>query len=375
MAFTVITDTSGNLPKFMADEYGLKVIPFYYHVDGKDLCCEAIEDFDSETYYRRLKDGPRVTTTQITPQRYFEYFEEEAKAGCDFIYVSMSGGISGSCDSARVAVRMLEEEYPAVKAFVVDTKGAALGEGLVALEAARLRDRGLSIEEAAEKLEDYSKRMCNVFTVDDLMYLKRGGRLSNAAAWIGTILNIKPLLKGDVDGKIVAFAKLRGRRKAVDALAERYERLAEKPEEQTVGIVQAACRADAERLGEMIRNSSRPPKEILFVDYEPVTTSYVGPGALALFFLGGPDVRTALDRAALRESPAQAAAEKVRNAAEAAKAKAEAAIDDLRQSKPAEKLKNAAGRVISSLEKKREEMREEEPAETDKNLYKQEKNN
>ena len=84
MAFTVITDTSGNLPKFMADEYGLKVIPFYYHVDGKDLCCEAIEDFDSESYYRRLKDGPRVTTTQITPQRYLEYFEEEAKAGRDF---------------------------------------------------------------------------------------------------------------------------------------------------------------------------------------------------------------------------------------------------------------------------------------------------
>ena len=206
MAFTVITDTSGNLPKFMADEYGLKVIPFYYHVDGKDLCCEAIEDFDSEAYYRRLKDGPRVTTTQITPQRYLEYFEEEAKAGRDFIYVSMSGGISGSCDSARVALRMLAEDYPDVKAFVINTKGAALGEGFVALEAARLRDQGLSIEEAAEKLEDFSKRMCNVFTVDDLMYLKRGGRLSNAAAWIGTILNIKPLLKGDVDGKIVAFA-------------------------------------------------------------------------------------------------------------------------------------------------------------------------
>ena len=173
MAFTVITDTSGNLPKFMADEYGLKVIPFYYHVDGKDLCCEAIEDFDSESYYRRLKDGPRVTTTQITPQRYLEYFEEEAKAGRDFIYVSMSGGISGSCDSARVALRMLAEDYPDVKAFVIDTKGAALGEGFVALEAARLRDRGISIEEAAEKLEDYSKRMCNVFTVDDLLYLKR----------------------------------------------------------------------------------------------------------------------------------------------------------------------------------------------------------
>ena len=366
MQFSVITDTSGNLPKYLTDEYGLIVIPFYYHMDGEDLCCEAIENFDSDSYYRRLKEGPRVTTTQITPQRYYEYFEPEAKAGRDLIYVSMSGGISGSCDSARVAVRMLEEEYPNVKAFVIDTKGAALGEGFVALEAARLRDQGLSAEEAAEKLEDYSKRMCNVFTVDDLMYLKRGGRLSNAAAWIGTILNIKPLLKGDVDGKIVAFAKLRGRRKAVDALAERYELLAEKPEEQTVGIVQAACHEDAERLAEMIRLGSRPPKDILMVNYEPVTTSYVGPGALALFFLGGPDVRTALDRAGLRENPAQAAAEKVRNAAEAAKAKAEAAIDDVRQSKPAEKVKNAASRVRTSLGKKREEAKDAEALEDDK---------
>ncbi len=351
MAFTVITDTSGNLPKFMADEYGLKVIPFYYHVDGKDLCCEAIEDFDSESYYRRLKDGPRVTTTQITPQRYLEYFEEEAKAGRDFIYVSMSGGISGSCDSARVALRMLAEDYPDVKAFVIDTKGAALGEGFVALEAARLRDRGISIEEAAEKLEDYSKRMCNVFTVDDLLYLKRGGRLSNAAAWIGTILNIKPLLKGDVDGKIVAFAKIRGRKKAVEALAGRYEALVDHPEEQTVGIVQAACEEDAKRLEELICRN-RPPKEILHVDYEPVTTSYVGPGALALFFLGGPDVRTELDHVRTGEASAAAA---IRNAAEAAKERvsqsrsveavknaAEAAKEKVTHSRPVEAVKNAA---------------------------------
>ena len=128
MPFTVITDTSGNLPKCMADEYGLTVIPFYYHVDGEDLCCEAIENFESDRYYQRLKEKPPVTTTQITPQRYLEYFETEAKAGRDFIFVSMSSGISGSCDAARVAVRTLKEDYPDVKAFVVDTKGAALGE-------------------------------------------------------------------------------------------------------------------------------------------------------------------------------------------------------------------------------------------------------
>ncbi len=388
MQFSVITDTSGNLPKCIADEYGLIVIPFYYHVDGEDLCCEAIEDFDSESYYRRLKEGPRVTTTQITPQRYFEYFEPVAKAGSDFIYVSMSGGISGSCDSARVALRMIAEEYPDVKAFVIDTKGAALGEGFVALEAARLRDQGLSIEEVAEKLEDYSKRMCNVFTVDDLLYLKRGGRLSNAAAWIGTILNIKPLLKGDVDGKIVAFAKIRGRKKSVEALAGRYDALVDHPEEQTVGIVQAACEEDAKRLEELICRN-RPPKEILHVDYEPVTTSYVGPGALALFFLGGPDVRTELDHVRTGESSAVSAirnaaeaakekvthsrpAEAVKHAAEAAKEKvsqsgaveavknaAENAKEKVSQSKPAEAVKHAAVRVRSFWNRDKDREKEE----------------
>ncbi len=361
MRFSVITDTSGNLPKYMADEYGLIVIPFYYHVDGKDLSCEAIENFNSDSYYKRLKEGPRVTTTQITPQRYLGFFEEEAKAGRDIVYVSMSSGVSGSCDAARVAVRMLQEDYPKWRAFVVDTKGAALGEGFVALEAARLRDRGLGAEEAAEQLEKYSRRMCNIFTVDDLMYLKRGGRLSNAAAFVGTILNIKPLLKGDENGKIVAFAKIRGRRKAVEALAQRYDALAAEPETQTVGIVQAACREDAKRLEELICRN-RPPREILHVDYEPVTTSYVGPGALALFFLGGENVRTEMDHVSERVSPARAAMEAVQEAAgaaldrvshlgavEAAKGAAGAALDKVSHLGAVEAAKEAAGAALDKV--------------------------
>ena len=361
MPFSVITDTSGNLPKYIADEHGLIVIPFYYHVDGEDLCCEAIENFDSDAYYKRLKDGPRVTTTQITPQRYLEYFEQEAQAGNDFIFVSMSSGISGSCDAARVAVRMLQEDYPERKAFVVDTKGAALGEGFVALEAARLRDQGLEAEEAARQLDNYSRRMCNIFTVDDLMYLRRGGRLSNASAFLGTILNIKPLLKGDENGRIVAFAKIRGRKKAIEAIAQRYDALVVEPENQTVGIVQAACREDAKRLEELICQN-RPPKTILHVDYEPVTTSYVGPGALALFFLGDENVRTEMDHASEKTSAARAAVDAMKDVAgaafdkvshlkpvEAAKDVAGAAFDRVNHSKPVEAAKDAAGAAFDKV--------------------------
>ena len=129
-----------------------------------------------------------------------------------------------------------------------------------------------------------------IFTIDDLMHLKRGGRLSAVKALDGSVLNLKPILKGNEDGKIVSFASVRGRKRAIEALAERFNRLAVDPEKQTVGIAQAGCREDARYLIELLRKT-RPPKEILPVEYEPVTGSHVGPGALALFFLSNENVR------------------------------------------------------------------------------------
>ena len=294
MSFAVLTDTSGNLPKRLTDERGIGVIPFSYTVDGKDAVCPDIEAFDGESFYRELKAGRVVTTTQIGPRRYADFFEPSLKEGKDVLFISMSSGISGSCNSANIAGELLRESYPERRVAVIDTRGAALGEGLVALRAADCRDAGMSFEDTVAAMETLSTRMCNVFTVDDLMFLRRGGRLSNLSAIVGTVLNIKPLLKGDEEGKIVAFARLRGRRRAIEALAEKYERLAAAPETQTVGVVNAACREDAALLIELLRRK-RPPKEIISVDYEPVTGCHVGPGALALFFMGGDDVRSAVD--------------------------------------------------------------------------------
>jgi DegV family protein with EDD domain len=172
----------------------------------------------------------------------------------------------------------------------VDTLGASLGEGLAVFKAVEWREQGIVLSEVERRLNLYCKRMYQIFSVDDLMHLKRGGRLSNLAAMVGTVLNIKPILKGNEFGKIVGFAKIRGRRRSIEALAEQYEKLVIAPERQTVGIAQAACRKDAEYLAELLRRN-RPPKEILTVDYEPVTGSHVGPGALALFFESREDVR------------------------------------------------------------------------------------
>ena len=294
MAFAVLSDTSGNLPLRLSRKYGIDVIPFIYRMDGKDLCCTDIERFDGARFYKDMKAGKLVTTTQIPPQQYADFFAPYLEKGEDVIFVSMSSGISGSCNSARIAADMLKEDYPERSVAVIDTKGAALGEGLVALRAAELRDRGLSFADAAARLETLSRRMCNVFTVDDLMFLRRGGRLSNLAAIVGTVLGVKPLLKGDEEGRIVAFAKLRGRKNAIEALAERYETLVRQPGEQVVGIVHADCGDDAERLAALLRRN-KPPREIVVVGYEPVTGCHVGPGALALFFEGGDEVRTELN--------------------------------------------------------------------------------
>ena len=210
MSFVAITDTSGNLPNEQVQKADLKVIAFPYFINGKEYTCLDSDKFCGEAFYAQIKDGMKVTTSQISPQQYSDFFEPWLQQGQDVVFVCMSSGISGSCNSARIGAQMLLEQYPERQIEVVDTLGASLGEGLVALEAARLRDEGLGAKEAAAQLRDLVQRMFNVFTVDDLLHLRRGGRLSNVAAIVGMVLNIKPLLKGNEEGKIVSFAKVRG---------------------------------------------------------------------------------------------------------------------------------------------------------------------
>ncbi len=291
MSFVAITDTSGNLPNEQVQKADLKVIAFPYFINGKEYACLDSDSFCGDAFYAQIKDGMKVTTSQISPQQYSDFFEPWLQQGQDVVFVCMSSGISGSCNSARIGAQMLLEQYPERQIEVVDTLGASLGEGLVALEAARLRDEGLGAKEAAAQLRDLVQRMFNVFTVDDLMHLRRGGRLSNMAAIVGMVLNIKPLLKGNEEGKIVSFAKVRGRKKSIEELAARYDKLVVEPEKQIVGIAEAGCKQDAAYLASLL-NRNHPPKEILTVEYEPVTGSHVGPGALALFFVSHDKVRS-----------------------------------------------------------------------------------
>ena len=277
MSFAILTDTSANLPTPLLQKHGVTVAPFSYSYDGAEHTCLDTESFDGAAYYGAMRKGTVVTTSLVNPDRFISAARPLLAAGEDVLFVGMSSGISGSFGSAKLAAGDLREEFPGRDIQLVDTLGASLGEGILVLRAIEMRENGASLSETAAALRDMRWRMYQIFTVDDIMYLRRTGRLSNAKAIVASVLHIKPVL--------------RGRRKSIDALVERYRKYAVAPETQTVGIAHADCAEDAEYLASALRIVA-PPKEIMTVMYEPVTGSHVGPGALALFFLGDENVRS-----------------------------------------------------------------------------------
>lgn len=281
--FHIITDTSANLPTSILKANDVSVIPFTYFVNGKVAACPSTEGFDGKAFFQMMRNGAKVTTSQINKELFKSYMRPVLERGEDILFVSMSSGISGSFGCATVAAKELENEYPKRKIRLVDTIGASLGEGLLVLKAVGEKIKGISVDDIYQKLMGLRHRICNIFTVENLKYLRNSGRLSNVKSFVGNLLHIKPILKGNETGKIVGFAKTVGRRKSVEVLAERYDEYVVHPEDQTVGIAHADCEEDALQLADLIRRN-KPPKEILTVCYEPVTGSHVGPGTLALFF-------------------------------------------------------------------------------------------
>ena len=290
MSFVIFTDTSANLTSSLVKRHDINVVPFSYFINGVEYTHPDPATFDGEVYYDTMREGVMPTTSQINPQRYIDYMEPSLAEGHDVLYIGMSSGISGSFASSKIAAAYLMSKYPERSVRLVDTLGASLGEGIMVLRAAHLREEGKSLDETEEDIRSYRHRMYQVFTVDDLMFLRKSGRISGVSAVVGTALGIKPLLKGNEHGKIVNFTTVRGRRRSLKALAEKYAALAVQPEHQTIGIAHAGCPEDAQYLAELIM-AMTPPEEIIIVCYEPVTGSHVGPGTLALFFEGAEGVR------------------------------------------------------------------------------------
>ena len=264
--FRIVTDTSSNLPTAYLQAENITVIPFTFHTESGEQSCMDTAAFDAKAFYTAMRNGEKVTTSQIPPQRFVDYLHPMLEAGEDVLFVSMSSGISGSYASSKIAANQLQEEFPERKILTVDTYSASLAEGLVVMHAVECREKGMTIDETYTLLRALRHRIAQIFTVGDLRYLKRTGRLSNLEAAVGTVLQIKPLLKGDPEGKIVCFAKVRGRQRAIEEMAKRYEALVVSPETQTVCISHADCEADAQILSSMLRRI-KPPKDILIFDY------------------------------------------------------------------------------------------------------------
>lgn len=289
--YSIITDTSANLPSALLAEKNISVLPFTFHMQDGDHICTDTESFDANDFYRRMREGEEINTSQVTPMTYEEHMLPILERGEDILFLGMSSGISGSYASAEMAARALRESFPERTVRLIDTLGASLGEGLLVLKAAWCRDEGMTLEDTADLLMELRHDMCQVFTVEDLRYLSRTGRISNVTAVLGNVLHIKPILKGNDQGKIVRIAQTRGRKAAVRELAKSYFQWADREHPQTIGIAHADCQEDAEWLANLLRQSGLPPADIMTVVYEPVTGSHVGPGTLALFFMGNREFR------------------------------------------------------------------------------------
>lgn len=280
----LFTDTSANLPVALTKQHHITVVPFSYTVDGKETDYPDDVDFDGAAFYGAMRRGAVVKTSMVNPDLMANYFERALSQGDDVLYVGMSGGISGTAHAASLAVEELKEEFPERKVASIDTYAASLGEGLLVVEAARMLENGASFDEIVEKISQRRHVMCQYFTVDDLAYLERGGRVSKAAAIVGTVLKIKPLLRGDEEGRIVLCGKTRGRKQSLTSLADFYEKLVTDKTEE-IGIAHADDAECAQFLLDALRKRGFTG-DCLTVCYEPVTGCHVGPGTVALFFYG-----------------------------------------------------------------------------------------
>ena len=286
MALEIFTDSAANIPGEKVKALDINIIPCSYELDGKIVRCPtAPEDFDGRQFYDLLRSKAEVRTSMTNTHDFEEHFEKALKKGNDVLYISISSGISGTYNASRIAAEELHDKYPERRIETFDSMGAGLGIGLLVMRAADYRAQGMDLDWILSKLSSDRYGLCEYFTVDDLMHLRRGGRLSGVAAVMGTVLNIKPLLRGDEEGKIVAFSKLRGRKKAIDAIAAEYKAKVKDPGNQTVAISHGDCLEDAETLAAMVREIAEP-KELIISMHEPFTGIHVGPGMLSLFFIG-----------------------------------------------------------------------------------------
>ena len=284
--FLIITDSTCDMPQEMADELGLAILPirvsmedkeYAHYLDGREL--------GFHEFYEKLRAGVPAKTSAANQEDFLSLMEPALAAGRDVLYIGFSSGLSSTYNVGVMTAAQLAEKYPERKVYTVDSLSASFGEGLLVYHAVQQKLAGSSIYEVRAFVEENRLHLCHWFTVDDLQHLKRGGRVSAAAAAFGTMLNIKPVLHVDDEGHLIPVGKVQGRTTSIKALLKKMQETAIDPAEQVVFISHGDCEKDAEKLAAMVRESIGP-KEIILNPIGPVIGAHSGPGTAALFFLG-----------------------------------------------------------------------------------------
>ena len=287
--FAIYVDSGANIPNDIRIARDIRVIPFHYIMDGREYPCFSEEMPFEETakqFYDAMRAGAEAKTSLLTPAVFEEALRPALEEGRDVLLFTISSGVSGTFAQAQAAAKQLMQEFPARKVYALDSANASLGEGLIALRVADLRDLGESAETCAAWVREHAYEMNSFLTVEDLKYLRRSGRISRTVAIAGTLLNIKPILKADEseNAKIVACGKARGRKKALGEIADIFAKRVVRPAGQTVAIAHGDCKEDAEYLASLLR--AHGVEDIIIEYYDLCTGSHAGPGTVALFFWG-----------------------------------------------------------------------------------------
>ncbi|MGL4345053.1 MAG: DegV family protein [Cellulosilyticaceae bacterium] len=284
MHFIIATDSSCDLPSSFADEHNLHLFHITSTVEGSEIKDDLGRSYSHHDFYNALRGGSMPTTSQVNVFTFKEQFLVWAKAQTPVLYIGFSSGLSGTVNSAMIALNQVREEYPDVPIHIIDTLAASGGVGLLTYYACQLRDQGQSVDEVYTAIESMKLNMAHIFTVDDLGHLERGGRISHASAFVGTLLNIKPVLYVNNDGKLIPYQKCRGRKKALKSLVQHFESLATTTN-QPIMITHGDCAEDAQHVADLLKEEvGISPEFIHFIG--PAIGAHSGPGTVALFFLG-----------------------------------------------------------------------------------------
>lgn len=284
--YVIMTDSCCDLTDRMARELELEILPLTMHMDGQDYPNDlAGTAISNQEFYKRIRAGKLATTSAVNVGQFQDAMRRVLESGRDIVCVCFSSALSTTYQSAVIAAEDLRAEFPEAEIHVVDSLSASLGQGLLLYLAVEQKRKGLTAAELAKWVEDNRLTVCHWFTVDDLNFLKRGGRVSATTALLGTMLSIKPIMHTSDEGKLVPVSKARGRKAAIAALLDKIEALGIHPEKQTMFICHADCEEDAKAVAKTIQDRFGTPT--VHINYiGPVIGSHTGPNTMGIFFVG-----------------------------------------------------------------------------------------